>query len=229
MRKCLQEFLDWSEIWALFIPLGVLFFKRKQPSFLIPVIVYLWLALFINTVIDILAQYNLGKSDEDLISNTYLYNIHSIVRFACFSYFFISLKQAYFNKVKKLLPLLSFIFIILNFTLVTGEDFFNLDKLSGNLLSAEAYLLLVYSMLFYLSSLKEEIEVITSGKDFWVVTGVSFYVVINFFVFLFYDPMIELANKYKDKLAEQMWNFHNIAYIILCIFIAKAFYGPIRN
>ena len=62
------------------------------------------------------------------------------------------------------------------------------------------------------------------GPDFWVVTGLSIYVVVNFFVFLFYLPMI-----YVDpKLAENIWNVHNIAFIIFCLFITKAFYGSNR-
>jgi hypothetical protein len=115
------------------------------------------------------------------------------------------------------------VFVIINFTFF--ENFFNPLHLSGNLLAAEGYLLLIYCMLYYLSRLKDEIEVLTSGKDFWVVTGLSIYVVINFFVFLFYVPML----KENPQLAINMWSVHNVAYIILCIFISKAFYATAAN
>ena len=145
------------------------------------------------------------------------------MRFTCFSYFFISLPQASFFTFRRFLPLLSLLFLIINFTYF--EDFTNPAHLSGNLLATEAYLLLIYCMQYYLSQLRAEIEVISSGPDFWIVTGLSIYVVINFFVFLFYVPMI-IENPF---LADKIWDVHNIAYIIFCMFIIKAFYEPVRN
>jgi hypothetical protein len=83
---------------------------------------------------------------------------------------------------------------------------------------------LIYCMLYYLSELKDDSKNLFNVPDFWVVTGLSIYVVINFFVFLFYLPMI-----YVDQdLAVNIWNVHNIAFIIFCLFITKAFYGSHR-
>lgn len=130
--------LDWSEVWALLIPLGVLLFRRNQPEAMKPVIIYLFLALFVNTVIDVM--YILMKYlPAWLRSNNPLYNIHSIIRFACFSLYFIRLPNASFRKWKKMLALILVVLIIINFTFF--EPFFNFDSFSGNLLSAEAYLL----------------------------------------------------------------------------------------
>ena len=148
--------------------------------------------------------------------------MHSIARFICFSIYFINLPQSSFAKFKKALAAASAVFLIINFSLF--ENFFNYDSFSGNLLATEAYLLLVYCMLYYLSELKDDSKNLFNGPDFWIVTGLSIYVVINFFVFLFYLPMI-----YVDQdLAVNIWNVHNIAFIIFCLFIAKAFYGSHR-
>lgn len=218
----LKLFFDWSEVWAPIIPLVVLARNRKQPIFFKPIIGYLWLALFINLAGDIIGDFKKYLPDW-LQSNNVLYNIHSIIRFGCFSYFFILLRQTFYITLKKVLPLISVLFLVINFTFF--DNFINPKHLSGNLLAAEAYLLLIYCLQYYLSQLKDEIDVLTSGPDFWVVTGLSIYVVINFFVFLFYVPMITQ----NPQLANNMWNVHNVAYIILCIFIAKAFYEPVRN
>jgi hypothetical protein len=78
--------------------------------------------------------------------------------------------------------------------------------------------------LYYLAKLRDEDDDLSRGPDFWVATGLSIYVVVNFFVFLFYVPMIDQ----NSSLADNIWNVHNIAYIILCIFITKAFYEPAR-
>lgn len=222
MNSLFISILNWSEVWALFIPLLVLMVRRKQPPAMKPVILYLWLALPLNLVCDVLGEYN-GTHMGNEISNNPLYNIHSIVRFVCFSYFFILLKQIFFKAVNKFIPVIYFLFVAINFSV--NENFFHKKNISGNLLSMEAFLLLTYCMLYYLSQLKSEAEGITGTKDFWVVTGLAIYVAANFFVFLFYVPMITE----NPDLAINMWNIHNIAYILLCIFISKAFYVPAAN
>lgn len=222
MNKYLKLVLDWSEVWAPFISLSIVILHRKQPAFLKPVIVYLVIAFFLNLLGDVIADFKHGLPAW-LQSNNPLYNLHSIVRFTCFTAFFLALKQPSFNQVQRVLPLLSLLFLLINFGFV--ENFFHKENLSGNLLSFEAYLLLVYCLLYYLSELKEDVEVLTSGADFWVATGLCIYVVINFFVFLFYVPLL----KQNWRLADKIWNVHNIAYILLCIFIAKAFYVSARS
>ncbi|MEO6638806.1 MAG: hypothetical protein ABIN25_11030 [Ginsengibacter sp.] len=219
----LKMIFNWSEIWAVLIPLFQLLVKPKQPRYLAPVITYLCAALLLNIAVDILAEYNYLHRGSDSISNNPLYNLHSVIRFACFSYFFFLLRQSFYIKIKKIIPIIFGLFLIMNFGF--SEDFFYPGHISGNLFSMEAFLLLVYCMLFYLSRLKEEVPSLSGGKDFWIVTGLSIYVVVNFFVFLFYVPMI----KENPHLANNMWDVHNVAYIILCIFITKAFYVPASN
>lgn len=215
----LQHILNWSEVWALVIPLTVLYFHPKQPAILKPVIVYLWLALIINTFGDIIADYKrVWHFPHWLQSNNPLYNIHSVIRFCCFSWFFITRKEAYFTIAKKTIPVAFAILFIINFSFL--ETFFYYNSFSDHLLSAEAFLLLIYCLLYYLGQLKADTESFTGTPDFWIVTGLSIFVVINFFVFLFYKPMYEQ----NEQLAADIWNVHNVAYIIFSFFIAQAFY-----
>ena len=81
---------------------------------------------------------------------------------------------------------------------------------------------MIYCIQYYLSELRDDSDAFSRKKVFWIVTGLSIYVVVNFFVFLFYVPMLTQ----DPNLADNMWNVHNLAYIILCIFIAKSFYVP---
>ena len=215
------KILEWSEVWALLIPLVILLFRRQQPATLKPVIIYLWIAFILNLSIDIITAINIYHHNFDLSNNT-LYNIHSVVRFVCFSLYFIQLPQTSFDKFKKLLTVVFLIFVVINFGFF--ENFFNFDSFSGNLLATEAYLLLIFCMLYYLSELKDDSKNLFNGSDFWVVTGLSIYVVVNFFVFLFYLPMIDV----DLDLAVNIWNVHNIAFIIFCVFIAKGLYGSHR-
>jgi hypothetical protein len=229
MKDFLIGILDWSEVWALIIPLIVLLFNRQQPTTLKPIIIYVWIAFILNLGIDIimvLRDHNLAWVEthfpEWFKTNNPLYNIHSVARFICFSIYFMHLSQASFAKFKKLLAVASAIFIVINFSIF--ENFFNPRSFSSNLLATEAYILLVYCMLYYLSELKDDSKNLFKGPDFWVVTGLSIYVVINFFVFLFYLPMIDV----DLDLAINIWNVHNIAFIIFCLFLTKGLYGSHR-
>jgi hypothetical protein len=219
MSDILESIFNWLEVWALLIPLFFLMFRLKQPALLKPVVVYLWLALILNFFADVIGDFKApGHFPAWLHSNNPIYNIHSVVRFACFSYFFISLPQPQFKTFKKIIVLVFLLFFIIDFTFF--EHFFYFYHLSGNLLSAEAYLLLVYCMLYYMAVLNDESDTPFKGPVFWVVTGLSVYVVINFFVFLFYVPMITQ----NADLANHIWDVHDVAYIILCLFITRAFY-----
>jgi len=213
------KILDWSEVWALLIPLIGLLFRRQQPATLKPIILYLWVAFIINLAIDIIVVLRTSYPEW---TNNPLYNIHSVVRFACYSFYFIKLQPNSFTRIKKTMAIFSGIFLLINFLFF--ENFFNNESFSGNLLAMEAYLLLVYCMLYYLSELKDDSKNLFNGPDFWVVTGLSIYVVVNFFVFLFYLPMIDV----DLDLAINIWNVHNIAFIIFCIFITKGLYGSHR-
>src|SRR5687767_1661657 len=116
MSHFLKVVFIWSEVWAPIIPLIVLLLKKKQPHFLTPVVLYLWLALFLNLTADIIGDFR-HLLPPWLQSNTVLYNIHSVLRFACFSAFFLMLNQPFFVLIKKLLPFMYLIFIIINFSL----------------------------------------------------------------------------------------------------------------
>lgn len=59
----------------------------------------------------------------------------------------------------------------------------------------------------------------TTGKDFWVVTGLSLYVVTNF-LFSFYVQMI----KDSPTSADRMWDIHDSVLIVFCILLTIAFY-----
>jgi len=214
MREYVQLILDWSEVWSIFIPLLI---YRKQPALYRPVVFYLWAALFINLSIDLIWKFR-TYIPSAYNSNNYLYNVHSVVRFCLFSYFFLSLKQPFLVQVKKAVPLLFFIFFVINFGWY--EQFFNYSLFSSRLLAVEAFFLLFYVLQYYLYKINENVEVDIFTPDFWITTGVGIYMVINFFIFLLYNELtVRLQN-----FAVSLWNVHNVSFIIFNLFIAKAFH-----
>jgi hypothetical protein len=213
---------DWTEFWATIIPLLVLIWRRKQPKYIQPIIIYLWIALFINLIGDIIGDFG-RHLPSWLQSNNVLYNIHSLIRFGCFGYFFYLINKTFNHWVNRIVNTMALIFILYDFIIL--ESFTDKMHLSGNLLATESFLLLVYCLQYYLVLLTKDEGELRRGKEFWVVTGLAIYVVVNFFVFLFYVPLL-----YENwDQAISIWRIHNFAYLCLCIFIAKAFYVPAGN
>lgn len=222
MNSFFDEVLDWSEVWAPLIIILLLLRRPAQPNILKPVVWFVWLSFIINLSIDINGHFQ-TYFPEWMRTNNPLYNVLSIVRFICFSIFFLRLSNGSFTTIKKILIILWAVFVIVNF--VFFENFFNFYLLSGNLLATEGFLLLVFCLLYYLAELKNDSGEFKTGPVFWVVTGLGIYVVSNFFIFLFYVPVVNEV----ITLSISLWNIHNIAFIILCIFLTKAFYGTVRN
>lgn len=220
MPTVFNDILSLSEVWALLIPLYILQW-RKQPKQMQPVIFYLWTALLLDLIIDGLAEYNKFHGGFR-ISNNPLYNIHSLLRFSCFMWFFSRLNLLYFNVVWKIIVAVFIFFIFYQFLFV--DNFFNPDSISGNLLAMEAFLLLAMCLYYYFNRRNQSGGALITNKDFWIVTGLSIYVTINFFLFLYYDDLI----KTDSVRANAMWDLHNLAYILLCIFIAKAIHATAR-
>ncbi len=222
MAISLRYLLNWSEVWAPLIPLFFLLFRPPQPRYLKPVIIYLICAFSISLVSDVIADFKRYLPGW-MQSNNPLYNVHSLIFFISFSFFFKMLDINSYKRFQFILSVLSVLIILFNFSLI--ESFTNPDHISGNLFTMVSYVLLIFCMLYYLTWLKDDELDITSEPHFWVVTGLSIYVVINFFVFLFYVPMIIQ----DPKMADNIWDVHNIANILLCIFITKAFYVSPRH
>lgn len=216
MFRIFQIVIDWSEVWALLIPIPILIHK-KQPAVIKSVVFYVWIAFFINLTIDLTWKL------RDILptafnSNNYLYNLHSVIRFFLFSIFFIKLRQPFLSSIKKVIPFCFAAFIIINFCFF--ENFFDYWKLSSRLLAVEAILLLFYTLQYYLFKINDHAEVDIFNSDFWIVTGLGIFVTFNFFIFLLYNELtVHLQN-----FAVTLWNVHNISFIVFNLFIAKGFY-----
>ena len=218
--------LDWSEVWALFIPIIALARNKKQPPFLYPVIAYIFIALYLNIIADVIWKYqNLLHFPIWFRTNTYVYHVNSIVRFFLFSLFFIKLNQPFLYWIKRIIPIIFLGFVIINFNYFDkfvnywwADGYVN-SKLSNHLLAVEASFLLFYCLQYYLFRLQEDHEEIKKPPHFWIVTGLCIFVVASFPIDLFYDKLVEEHSVF----ATVIWKVPNISLIIFCILIAKAF------
>ncbi|MBI5857038.1 MAG: hypothetical protein HZB42_05240 [Sphingobacteriales bacterium] len=219
--------IDWAEAWAPLIPLFFILRKKNKIPWLKPVSIYIWVALLLNLAATLLWKYKVAwgiKEGDFLWSNNFLYNIHSIIRLLLFSWFFILLKQRFMHRIKAVLPFLFLILVAVNF--IFFEDFFNRQMLSSRLLATEAAILLFYCLQYYIFLMLEDRSTsLKKQPGFWIVTSLTFYVAVSFFIFLFYTHLVN-----EDwEFAVDIWDVHNIAFIFLCIFIAIQFHRDAKQ
>lgn len=217
-----KELTDWSEVWALLIPLFFLFRQRNKSLYLKPIRMYVIIALIINIGAISIQKYKAAwgyELGDFFFSNNFLYNIHSVTRLLLFSWFFILLNQRFMHRIKAIIPFAFIAFAIVNF--VFFETFFNRYNLSSRLLATEAALLLFYCLQYYIFLIIEDKGIpFLKQPGIWIVIGLTFYVAASFFIFLFYDYLVI----HDEDFAIGVWDVHNVFYILLCICIAINFY-----
>lgn len=207
---------DWIEVWALLIPIFVLLTKKNVAFELKPVLCYLFIAFALNTTANLI--YNQRKLGLDLPwhKNVILYDIHSVVRLLLFSWFFIRLNQPLLITIKKYLPVLFLVFVIADIYIF--NDSFN-DLINIHLHTLESGILLFYCLQYYLYLfLLEEKWSFKKMPSFWIVTGLSIFIIVSFPIYLFYK---QLMNQNRDFVIN-VWIIQKIAFFIFCFFIAKA-------
>ena len=89
------------------------------------------------------------------------------------------------------------------------------------MLAFDAGLLLVFCLsYFYRINLDDNIASPIALPQSWVVTGLTLYTAINFFIFFFFSYITDANKQY----AKDIWNVHNFSFILLKVFIAISFW-----
>lgn len=230
MTKILKELLDWSEVWATLIPLTVYLIWKPKANWLKPILLYLVMALILNLVIDFTWKASsLGLSDwrkkifwwlyveekgKKFLYNLIFYNVNSCIRLLCFSWFFYLVNPAY-RKIYMFITALFLSGIVMNF--IFFENIFL--SFSSRLHTIEAAILLFYCLLYYYAvNMDEEIPSPLALPPFWTVMGMTLYTSVNFLIFLFFKYLTDSEKNY----AIEVWNVHNLVYIVLMISLAVA-------
>ena len=225
-----KEIIDWSEAWALLIPLTFYFIWRPKHAWVKPVIIYLVVAFLLNLTADMIwknglpfFEFPIRKAFTFLyvprykqISNNLFYNLHSILRLLLFTWFFYKLDPVFFKKINWIVIPLFLLFIAINF-----YSFANIVVLPNSALFAvEAALLLFYCIAYFIRLNKDDrLANPFSESSFRIVSGLTLYNAINFPIFIFYDYLI----RSNDAYSKDIWTVHNITFVILNILIAFSF------
>lgn len=216
LYKIYQQILDWSEVWiVLFGLLTFLIVQKKEPHLKV-VAEYLLVALILNTLANIIQRISSPGLPNLLRYNNWLYNIHSFI----ITIFFVTFFKKTGLKLKWLNPGWIIFFFILG-TIITFAFFASIFRINSVLFAMEGIILLLYSVSFFLKKLQDEEVNDDFDSALVVVTGLTIYEAINFFIFLFY-PVLMTSEK---KFVISLWDIHDYSYIVFCVFISYAFYG----
>ncbi len=187
MDHILKSIRDWSEVWALLIPLAVIFITRKNKKEMRPIVLYVWVGLCLSLVSTIMYVYH-KQMPAWLQNNNLIYNVHSIVRLIFFSWF---IRQFKFNRpstIHYILLAAYGIFIVINFILWDPPHLF-----SNTHFIAESIFLLAFTIMFFFRAMQDESETDWIKQPaFLVCAGISLYEAVNFFTFLFFEILSKI-------------------------------------
>jgi len=218
--KIIEAIRDWSEVWALLIPLTIILISRSKIKGMSPVVLYVCLALVLNTISTTLYVFY-ESLPSFLQNNNILYNIHSFLRVTLLGLYIYQIRKHRYIDAYKALLIVYLFFVLINF--IFFETIF---LFSTRLFSAESVVLLILCLSFFVRSMQDDSDTNwLKHPAFLICAGISFYEAVNFFIFLLFYP---LANK-DASFIKNLWTVHNITFVILCSMIALALYSGYKN
>ena len=204
----MKVILDWAEVWGPLIAILVYLIRKPKEKYLLPVIIYLWIALCLDLLIDYLTAIK--------IHNLFLYNIHSICRLFLFILFFTRINVFKIRGFTKAVVVAASLVIVIVFYFL--DSFFDF---SSKVFAFESIILLIYCMIYFFTLLRSDEVSFDFDPALIIITGLAVYEAVCFFIFLFFDLLTDEVPGF----AANIWIIHNIIYAIFCLFIARAFYG----
>src|SRR6185436_8896407 len=125
--KFLQTLSDWSEVWALLIPLIVIIVSRPKEKQIRVLVWYVIIGFILNFATTFMIEFrNLVPSwlyIDNMINNNIVYNIHSMFRVLLFSWYIINIRQYQFTFFFKTFLVAYLVFIFINFTIFESPFF----------------------------------------------------------------------------------------------------------
>ncbi|MGQ0737589.1 MAG: hypothetical protein ACT4OJ_00880 [Bacteroidota bacterium] len=223
--KWMQTILDWTEVWALLIPLTVIIIHRPKGHHIRLIVWYVIAGFILNfTATFALEYYYLMPSwmyIDNRVNNNILYNVHSFIRVLLLGWYIVIIRPYRFPVILKGLLLTYFVFVFINFIFIETPFY-----LSTRLFAAESIVLLTMCLFYFFRSIQDESQVNwLKHSSFLVCTGVCIYEAITFFIFLFFYPLHDKNSAFANTaFAEATMRLYTMMYLALCILMALALY-----
>lgn len=211
MEHFVLKILDWSEVWATALPLLVILIAGPKLKILKPIIIYLFLSLLMYVLID-MSYFHVFEN------NNLFYNILSIARLLFFMWFFALVDIPHGKNKRK------FVTLIILFALVVIIVFTGIHNFNSFIFGVEAIVLIIYCVIYFIKTLKADEITKDINAVLLIITGLAIYESCCFFLFLFYSDLAQSEIDRNRSFAVNLWNVHNIVYIVMCLYLSRAFY-----
>jgi hypothetical protein len=219
--KIFQFLRDWSEVWALLIPLIIILVYKPKGHNVKWLIFYVITAFILNFLATfILEYYYLLPSWLFNQGNNIFYNLHSFIMTIFLSWYIISIRKYKNIILLKALLGLYIVFVLLNFTLWESPIL-----LSTRHFTAGSIVLLVMCLFYFIHSILEESQTNwLKHPSLIICSAICLYEAITFFIFLFIYPMFNKSYNKDLSFALLMMRIYQIAFVVFCILFAFALY-----
>jgi len=220
--RIFQFLIDWSEVWALLIPLIVILVYKPKGPFVNWLIGYIILSFILNTAATLMVEYNnLFPIAMSNMGNNIFYNLHSFFMVVFLGWYIVNTRESRYKNILKMLILGYILFVIVNFIL--WESVF---RLSTNHFTAGSIVLLILCFTYFLQLLVSDDNKINwiRHPSFIICVGVCLYLAITFFIFLFFYPLFNNKSESVRSFAQLMMKVYQAAFIVFCILISIGLY-----
>lgn len=219
MHGIYETIMDWSEVWGFLIPLAVIMIFRQFKG-MRPIIIYICVALVLNSIATIMQLYN-GDMPNWMKNNNVVYNIHSVVRVLFFSWYIGKITPKQFAFIHKTILIVYIVFVVANFSFLESP----LD-LSQRLSAAESIVLLFLCLAFFLRSIQDDsLTNWIHQPSFLICFAVTLYEALTFFIFLFIFPIFDS----NPTFGAICMNIYQVAFIVFCALLGLALYKSRKN
>ena len=213
--EIIKTIRNWSEVWALLIPLIIILRSKSGIPHMRPIVLYVWVALVLNTISTTMFVY-WRSLPSYLQNNNIFYNLHTFLRVICFGFYIYTVRKHRYSFIYKILIIVYIFFVISDFIF-----FESILTFSTRVFSAESIVLLIFCLSFFVRSIQDDSEINwLKHPAFLICAGISFYEAVNFFIFLLFYPLSA-----DLSFISAMWTVHNFTFVLLCIMIALAIYS----
>jgi hypothetical protein len=214
--KILQIIQNWSEVWALLIPLTIIFIKKPAGKGVPWLVSYIIFAIIINFFAQFVLEFYTLLPTGLRVGNNLFYNLHSLARVSLLGAYIISLRNYKYAIFMKLLLGCYILYAILNFILWESPLL-----LSSYFYSVGSSVLLIFCFIYFIQSISDEEQTNwLKHPSFIICTGIAVYEAITFFIFLFLFPLFD-----KDPgFAAIAMRIYLGCFLLFCILLAIGLY-----
>ena len=216
IMKWIQLLRDWSEVWALLIPLIIILIYRPKGKNVSLLIIYVILAFILNFFAIWMVEFYYWVPSWMTKGNNVFYNIHSFIMVILFGWYIIRVRSYKNVHIMRFILFAYVAFVLLNFILRDSPLL-----LSTRHFTVGSTVLLLMCLFYFFRTIMEESRINwLRHPSFIICTAVCLYQAITFFIFLFIYPLFDETYNRDLSFAMLMMRVYQIIFVIFCILLA---------